>query len=114
MDSDEPQPAERHAAMTWAQRLKRVFNIDIETCRECGGTVKLIACNEDPQVIKKILDYLGGNTETTHTPTFQKAGRHRLACRRACFTDASKKTNGSTQDAALILPAGIRHARWPH
>ena len=23
-------PAERHAAMTWAQRLKRVFNIDIE------------------------------------------------------------------------------------
>ncbi len=25
-------PAERHAAMTWAQRLKRVFNIDIEVC----------------------------------------------------------------------------------
>ena len=25
-------PVERHAAMTWAQRLKRVFNIDIETC----------------------------------------------------------------------------------
>jgi hypothetical protein len=30
--------------MTWAQRLKRVFHIDIETCRECGGTVKVIAC----------------------------------------------------------------------
>lgn len=25
-------PAERRAAMTWAQRLKRVFNIDIEIC----------------------------------------------------------------------------------
>ena len=25
-------PAESHAAMTWAQRLKRVFNIDIEVC----------------------------------------------------------------------------------
>ncbi len=25
-------PAERHAAMTWAQQLKRVFNIDIEVC----------------------------------------------------------------------------------
>jgi hypothetical protein len=25
-------PAERRAAMTWAQRLKRVFGIDIETC----------------------------------------------------------------------------------
>jgi hypothetical protein len=33
------QPAERHAAMTWAQRLKRVFNIDIEVCgRLCGGS----------------------------------------------------------------------------
>jgi hypothetical protein len=29
--------------MTWAQRLKRVFNIDIETCGACGGEVKIIA-----------------------------------------------------------------------
>ena len=50
--------AERHAAMTWAQRLKRVFNIDIETCRECGGTVRVIACIEDPVVIQKILTHL--------------------------------------------------------
>ena len=50
--------AERHAAMTWAQRLKRVFNIDIETCSECGGVMKVIACIEDPVVIKKILDHL--------------------------------------------------------
>ena len=28
-------PTERHAAMTWAQRLKRVFNIDIEECSPC-------------------------------------------------------------------------------
>jgi len=26
------------------QRLKRAFNIDIETCSECGGEVKIIAC----------------------------------------------------------------------
>lgn len=57
--TDEPQtPAERRAAMTWAQRLKRVFNIDIETCGECGGAVKVIACIEDPVVIKKILTHL--------------------------------------------------------
>jgi len=30
----------------------------IETCRECGGTVKVIACIEDPAVIRKILTYL--------------------------------------------------------
>jgi hypothetical protein len=45
-------------AITWAQRLKRVFNIDIETCCDCGGAVKVIACIEDPLVIKKILTYL--------------------------------------------------------
>jgi hypothetical protein len=44
--------------MTWAQRLKRVFGIDIETCAACGGAVKVIACIEDPVVIKRILDHL--------------------------------------------------------
>jgi hypothetical protein len=28
--------AEHHVAMTWAQRLKRVFNIDIEICSSAG------------------------------------------------------------------------------
>lgn len=56
---DEPQTsAERRAAMTWARRLKRVFNIDIETCRECGGAVRIIACIDDPVVIEKILTHL--------------------------------------------------------
>ena len=41
--------------MTWAQRLKRVFGIDIETCRACGGAVRIIALIEEPEVIKKIL-----------------------------------------------------------
>jgi hypothetical protein len=36
-------PAERRASMTWAKRLKRVFDIDIETCSECGGDFKIIA-----------------------------------------------------------------------
>ncbi len=44
--------------MTWAKRLKRVFHIDIETCSECGGAVKVIASIEDPVVIKKILAHL--------------------------------------------------------
>jgi len=39
--------AKRHAAMTWAQCLKRVFNIDITTCETCGGAVKVIASIED-------------------------------------------------------------------
>lgn len=49
---------EKRRSMTWAQRLKRVFNIDIETCSECGGFVKVIACVEEPELIKKILNHV--------------------------------------------------------
>ena len=53
-----PTPTERRASLTLAQRLKRVFNIDIETCSVCGGCMKAIASIEDPVVIKQILDHL--------------------------------------------------------
>jgi hypothetical protein len=58
-------PAERHAAMTWAQRLKRVFNIDIEICNRCGGSVKVIACIEDQDIIDRILAHLRDAELTT-------------------------------------------------
>ena len=45
--------------MIWAQRLKRVFAIEIETCEKCGGKVKIIASVEDSEVIEKILKHLG-------------------------------------------------------
>ena len=44
--------------MTWAQRLKRVFNIDVSTCPQCGGEARVIACIEDQAVIDKILGHL--------------------------------------------------------
>jgi len=53
-------PAEQRAAMRWAQRLKRVFKVDVETCPNCGGTVKVIASIEDPPVIERILNHLAG------------------------------------------------------
>ncbi len=51
-------PVGKYKEMTWAQRLKRVFNIDITVCNRCAGEVKIIACIEDPAVIKKILAHL--------------------------------------------------------
>jgi len=51
-------PAEKRASMTWAKRLKRVFNIDVATCDKCGGYVRIIASIEDPAVIQKILAHL--------------------------------------------------------
>ena len=53
-EGQEKTPAEHRAAMTWAQRLKRVFGIDIETCPACGGALRIIACIQDPAVINKI------------------------------------------------------------
>ena len=40
------------------QRLKRVFAIEIEKCEKCGGSVRIIASIEDPDVIQKILKHL--------------------------------------------------------
>ncbi len=68
--SDSAEPAaggERRVAMTWAQRLKRVFNIDIEICRECDGALKVIACIEDPVVIKEIFDHRKGKANHVET-----------------------------------------------
>ncbi len=64
--------------MSWAQRLKRVFKIDIETCAECGGPMKVIACIEGPVVIKKILDHLNQKPETVSPGRYPKAGRRRF------------------------------------
>lgn len=55
----EPSASDRQRAMTWAQRLKRVFAIDIEICRSCGGKLRVIASIEDSAVVERILEHLG-------------------------------------------------------
>ena len=45
--------------MSWARTLKRVFDIDIEHCANCGGALKIVAAIEDLPVIVKILSHLG-------------------------------------------------------
>ena len=54
--------------MTWAQRPKRVFGIDIETCPACGGAMRIIACIEDAEVLGKILVHLAGKTVEPEAP----------------------------------------------
>jgi hypothetical protein len=57
-ESDDKTPQQRHKAMSWAQRLKRVFNIDVSICEKCAGEAKIIASIEDQAVIDKILHHL--------------------------------------------------------
>jgi hypothetical protein len=52
--------------MRWAQRLKRVFGIDVETCTACGGAMRIIAHIEDPTVIKAIRAHLAGKARPVH------------------------------------------------
>ena len=57
-DADALEVRKSHS-MSWAQRLKRVFDIDIEKCSDCGGKIKVIAVIEDYTVAKKILTHIG-------------------------------------------------------
>ena len=45
-------------ATEWA-RLKRVFEIDLEHCPNCGGKLEIIAAIVDAPVIERILNHLG-------------------------------------------------------
>ncbi len=81
-------------AKTWAQRLKRVFNIDVETCVQCGGSVKVIpnafatltgqalACIEDQPVIDKILSHLRKKDRLPSRPDLLPEARrhHKPVC----------------------------------
>ena len=44
LKADESALVDCHQSMTWAERLKRVFNIDITICSHCGGAVRIIGC----------------------------------------------------------------------
>jgi hypothetical protein len=63
IDADKPP-----APMSWMQRLRRVFAIDIETCPECGGKLRVIAAIEDPPLITKIIGHVQRREALTSTP----------------------------------------------
>jgi hypothetical protein len=49
--------AKPSAPMSWMQRLRRVFAIDISTCARCGGEVRVIAAITQPALISRILEH---------------------------------------------------------
>ena len=52
---DPPSPT---APLSWTQRLKRVFRIDIEGCPQYGARLRIIACIETPEHIQTSLSHL--------------------------------------------------------
>ena len=50
----------RPGRISWARLLKRVFDIDMQHCPNCGGgELKIIAAILERPVIEKILEHLG-------------------------------------------------------
>lgn len=68
-------PVEKHRAMAWAQRLKKVFNIEVETGDHRGDSVQVIACIEDQAIIDKILPHLEKKDELSLTPDYLPEAR---------------------------------------
>jgi hypothetical protein len=54
----------RPARLSWAKLLKRVFEVDMEHCPNCGGELKIIAAILEQPVIEKILGHLGLQAQT--------------------------------------------------
>ena len=52
---EEPKAALSGAAMTWMQRLRQIYDIDVSVCPNCGGDLKVLAVITEPQVIASIL-----------------------------------------------------------
>ena len=86
-EPDQPTPGQPLAPMTWTQRLKRVFSIDVETCSKCGATLRVIACTKDPDVIAMILKHIRARDEAVssqlrapplHTEHPDTSSQHRL------------------------------------
>jgi len=40
--------------MSWMERLRRVFAIDLSICPDCGGRLRVIADVTRPDIIEKI------------------------------------------------------------
>ncbi len=65
----EPGAAERRRLRrSWAQLIRRIYEVDPLTCTECGGQMRIIAFLLDPGVVRKILDHLDARAGRGRAP----------------------------------------------
>lgn len=57
-NAPEEKPQSKPVAMNRARRLQRVFGVELEGCARCGGKLRIIASNEEPEVIAHIMAQL--------------------------------------------------------
>ena len=63
--------------ISWARLLKRVFDIDMQHCPNCGGgQLKIIAAILERPVIERILAHLGLDPQSPPKGRAREAGPH--------------------------------------
>ena len=58
-----PPLTDRSRRLPWAELLRRVHKVDVETCKRCGGRVEIIAYITEPTTVSRILGHLDLPTE---------------------------------------------------
>jgi len=58
-ETEEQAAAKKRNRLTFAQLLKRLFKIDIEKCKKCGGKLKFRSAITDHSSIKRYLEGTG-------------------------------------------------------
>ena len=65
----EPGAAERRRLRrSWAQLIRRIYEVDPLVCTECGGEMHIIAFLLDPAVVRKILAHLARGPVAAELP----------------------------------------------
>ena len=57
--SEEAAPTRSVRYWSWAELMRRAFDLDVLACPRCGSRMRLIATVHDPRVIRRILAHLG-------------------------------------------------------
>jgi len=63
-----PPPGSSVFKQRWAELIKKVYAADPLVCPRCEGTMRIIACIEQPEVIETILTHLGLWPHPSHAP----------------------------------------------
>ena len=54
-----------HRGWSWAQLMRRAFDLDVQACPHCGGRLRLIATSVDPRTIRALLLSLSVRAQVT-------------------------------------------------
>jgi len=57
-DPDQTSAAQAARRRSWAELIRRVYEVDPLLCPKCGSDMRIIAFITDPSVMKKILDHI--------------------------------------------------------